>query len=391
MQLKLILSAVALAVATSPLCAQNAKTAARLVNDTIVLNVNNPAPVKSATPLLASNLESKAMESKSEDGKPAYGPVPLAGEKDYFGDKDDFVKDYTLRYLALHNETLDHVKNNSTKPFEVIDKTLEQKHMPKELKYLAVIESALNHNAVSHAGAVGTWQLMSTTARMMGLSVNKHKDERRDLYKSTEAATRYLELLYSQLNDWLLVIAAYNSGPTPVQRAIEKTGSHNFWDIKKYLPHETQGHVLAFIATASIFENLSKFINLGSVPVDFKFGKDEEPAPKEAPMVKTNITTPATVNGVTTAVKKSPFTEEELKNMSIIRITEPLYMELVAQELGVDKKLLNKWNPDYDMYVYKTYPTPYYSLRIPKDKLSTFLQKKDEMTKKSKAIFEQIK
>jgi membrane-bound lytic murein transglycosylase D len=398
MQLRLIFSTVALALAATPLCAQQpAKATARLVNDTIVLNTNMP-PVKS--PLLASNLSvssaasAKAGEiNKNEDIKPGYGPVPLAGEEAYFGDKSDFVKDYTLKYLAKHTETLDHVKNNSSKPFEVIDKTLEQKHMPKELKYLAVIESALNHNAVSHAGAVGTWQLMGTTARMMGLSVNMHQDDRRDLYKSTQAATKYLELLYSQLNDWLLVIAAYNSGPTPVQRAIEKTGSHNFWDIKKYLPAETQGHVLAFIATASIFENLSKFINLGSVPVDFKFGKEEEPM--ELPMAKSTLAAavPSAVGAVAntaTVAKKSPFTEEELKNMSIIRITEPLYMELMAQELGVDKKTLSRWNPDYDMFVYKTYPTPYYSLRIPKDKLSVFLQKKDEMTRKSKAIFSQI-
>ena len=251
--------------------------------------------------------------------------------------------------------------------------------MPKELKYLAVIESALNHNAVSSAGAVGPWQLMETTAQMMGLSTSRRDDERRDLFKSTEAATHYLEILYSQLNDWLLVIAAYNSGPIPVQRAIERTGSHNFWDIKPYLPRETQGHVLAFIATASIFENLSRFINLGSIPVDFKLGKEEEP-----------VATPKNPNakpGTFVPVKKAPYSDEELKNMTIVRITEPLLLDLVAQEIGIDKNLLARWNADYEMFIYNTYPTPFYNLRIPKDKQDVFLQKKDQLTKKSKAYF----
>lgn len=318
------------------------------------------------------------------DGKKGYSHVPLAGEKSYFGEKNDFVNDFVRKYLELHNKTLEVVQDKSTAPFSVIDGVLGEKNLPKELKYLAVIESALNHNAVSSAGAVGPWQLMETTARMMGLSVNRHHDDRRDLYKSTAAATKYLELLYSQLNDWLLVIAAYNSGPTPVQRAIDRTGSHNFWDIKEFLPRETQGHVLAFIATASIFENLSKFINLGSIPVDFKFGKEEEPAPvaKEPTASKP---------GTMVMVKKSPYTDDELKNMSIVRITEPLQMDLVAMELGIDKKILSRWNPDYDLFVYNTYPTPFYNFRIPKDKTDLFLQKKEALTKKSKIVFGQNK
>ena len=361
---------------------------------------SKPAP----SALIACNLpDEKTIEIK----KSLYLPVPLAGEKAYFGEKNEYVNDYVRRYLELHNKTLGSVHTNSPKPFSVIDNVLEKKQLPKELKYLAVIESALNHNAVSHAGAVGPWQLMSSTARMMGLSVNRKQDDRRDWYKSTAAATKYLELLYSQLNDWLLVIAAYNSGPTPVQRAIERTGSHNFWDIKEYLPHETQGHVLAFIATASIFENLSKFIDLGSIPVDFKFGKDEEPLPsskKEIPgkpatapstgSVAANAapaTTAVAVTGANTAVvvKKQPFTDEELKLMTIVRIKEPISLEYMAQDLGIDKKLLARWNPDYDMFIMQTYPTPFFNLRLPKDKFDVFMAKKDELTKRSKIILQQ--
>jgi len=327
----------------------------------------------------------------SSDESPKYGPVPLAGTKSYFGEKNEYVNNYVRNYLEAHNKTLNSVQNSSTKPFSVIDNVLEKKQLPKELKYLAVIESALNHKAVSRAGAVGPWQLMESTAKMMGLSVNRHRDDRTDWYKSTTAATKYLELLYSQLNDWLLVIAAYNSGPTPVQRAIERTGSRNFWDIKEYLPRETQGHVLAFIATASIFENLSKFINLGSVPVDFKFGKEEDLIPmKKADAGKTipGLNPPSTAVAKT-ADKKAQFTEEELKSMTIVRINEPLHLEMTCQEMGMDKKLIARWNADYDLFLLNTYPTPFYNLRIPKDKLDQFLAKKDQLIHKSKAIFSQ--
>src|SRR5690606_27997247 len=100
----------------------------------------------------------------------------------------------------------------------------------------------------------------------MGLKVGKGKDERTDWTKATTAAAKYLTWLYGELDDWLLVVAAYNCGPSPVQRAIKRTGSANFWDIKPYLPRETQGHVLAFIATASIFEHMNGFIGQKEIP-----------------------------------------------------------------------------------------------------------------------------
>jgi membrane-bound lytic murein transglycosylase D len=322
--------------------------------------------------------------------KPLYSSVPLAGEKAYFGEKNDFVNDYTRKYLVAHNQTLNHVQNASATPFSVIDTVLSKKKLPKELKYLAVIESALNHKAVSKAGAVGPWQLMESTAKMMGLTVNRRNDDRTDWYKSTAAATKYLELLYSQLDDWLLVIAAYNSGPTPVQRAIERTGSHNFWDIKEQLPRETQGHVLAFIATASIFENLSKFIDLGSIPIDFKFGKEEEPGAKTATTGALATVAPPAKPGALTAEKKAQFTDEELKNMIMVRIKEPIHFGLMQQELGIDKHMMARWNNDYDQFIYKKYPTPYYNLRVPKDKLDLFLSKKDMLTTRSNAIYSQM-
>ncbi|MBA3829198.1 MAG: lytic transglycosylase domain-containing protein [Taibaiella sp.] len=302
-----------------------------------------------------------------------YKKVPLAGQKEYFGDKTDYMTQFMRKYFEAHNQTLNCVKGRGNTQFSLLDNVLEKNKMPTQLKYLAVIESALDHNAVSHAGAVGPWQLMQSTAKLMGLTVNHGRDDRRDWYKSTNAAAKYLSILYGQLNDWLLVIAAYNSGPGPVRRAIARTGSHNFWDIKPYLPHETQGHVLAFIATASIFENLSSFIGLGNIPDELRLDDHGK------------AVMPAIVNKA--IAKKSPFTEEELKNMAIVHLSEPLSMELIAHELGVDMSLLNKWNSDYEVFEYSAYPADYYSLRIPKDKVDNFVQKKEYLAKKSKQIF----
>jgi membrane-bound lytic murein transglycosylase D len=232
MQYKILLSVVLSVAAALPMRAQQQGPAPKAVAQAIACDT-----IKATKPVAKPG---KQLASATGDAK-GYRPVPLAGEKAYFGDKTEYVNNFVRKYLERNNENLGNVKSRSATPFSVIDNVLEKKSLPKELKYLAVIESALNHNAVSHAGAVGPWQLMESTARLMGLTVSRHKDERTDWYKSTNAATKYLEVLYSQLNDWLLVIAAYNSGPTPVQKAIERTGSHSFWDIKEYLPKENAG------------------------------------------------------------------------------------------------------------------------------------------------------
>jgi len=332
-----------------------AKTSRVIKTDTIVKKV--PLVATSALPMPA-----------MVGGKK---PVPLAGQKSYFGAMNDYVVDYTHKYMAAHNKTLSVVQQRGKVNFSLIDNVLAKNNIPKELKYLAVIESALNNKAISPVGAVGPWQFMESTARLMGLTVTKKRDDRKDFYKSTHAAAKYLTYLYDQLNDWLLVVAAYNSGPTPVLRAMERTGSNNFWDIKKYLPRETQGHVLAFIATASIFENMSKFIGMGKVPAD-ALGGDVIAEAKDI--------VPA----------KPAFSEEELKNMAIVRIGEPLNFDLLSQDLRIERKLLEKWNPDYDLFETDTYSSEFYSLRIPKDKLDNFIEHKEILTKRSKQLYAEM-
>jgi membrane-bound lytic murein transglycosylase D len=162
-----------------------------------------------------------------------------------------FVKSYIRR----NNEDLQSVKMKSEPYFKIIESVFRKYGLPVELKYLAVIESDLNAHARSRVGARGPWQLMPSTARDMGLKVNRKVDERTYYYKSTVAAAKYIRSLYSEFGDWLLVIAAYNGGNGTVERAIHRTGSRNFWKLQNHLPLETRTHVKRFIGTHYFFED----------------------------------------------------------------------------------------------------------------------------------------
>lgn len=166
-----------------------------------------------------------------------------------------YAETYMQSYLNSHTASLLKLQKNATPYFNMIDDILSQYGLPHELKYLAVIESDLKSTALSHAGARGPWQFMDYTARGFGLRVDNQVDERIDYYKSTHAASKYLLNLYKDLNDWLLVIAAYNGGPGRVHSAIKKSGSRNFWKLQYYLPEESRNHVKKFIATHFIMEN----------------------------------------------------------------------------------------------------------------------------------------
>lgn len=164
------------------------------------------------------------------------------------------AKKFVSDYIKKNEEDLNEIKGRSGRYFKIIDSVFTSYRLPVQLKYLAVVESDLKTKAVSHVGAVGIWQLMPGTAKELGLAVTKKYDERKLTYKSTKAAAKYLNDLYKQFGDWLLVIAAYNSGPGPVYTAIKKSGSRNFWRLQHFLPLETKLHVKRFISTHYFFE-----------------------------------------------------------------------------------------------------------------------------------------
>ncbi|MBN9383654.1 MAG: lytic transglycosylase domain-containing protein [Chitinophagaceae bacterium] len=167
------------------------------------------------------------------------------------------IRQYVYNYIRENEEELSAVRMRSARPFRLIDSVFGRYGLPREMKYLAVVESQLKATAVSRVGAKGPWQLMAVTAQELGLKVDSTTDERTHYYKSTVAAAKYLRDLHNEFGDWLLVLAAYNSGPAPVYRAIRKAGSRDFWALEKYLPAESRGHVKRFIASHYYFEGLS--------------------------------------------------------------------------------------------------------------------------------------
>ena len=164
------------------------------------------------------------------------------------------VRQFVKNYIRENRDVLHTVKLRSRLPFKTIDAVFAKYGLPKEIKYLAVVESELKATALSHVGARGPWQLMPETAALLGLKITPDVDERTLYYKSTVAAAKYLRDLHDEFGDWLLVLAAYNGGTRNVYRAIHKAGSRNFWDLQYYLPAESREHVKKFIASHYYFE-----------------------------------------------------------------------------------------------------------------------------------------
>lgn len=250
-----------------------------------------------------------------------------------------FVKDY----LELHEDRLVKMKSTAIPYFKMIDRIFAEKNLPTELKYLAVIESDLSSSAVSWAGAVGPWQFMPETGKLMGLKVGKYLDERKDLYKSSYAAAKYLKGLYAQLNDWLLVIAAYNGGPARVESAIRKSGSRNFWDLQYFLPAESRTHVKKFIATHYIMEGQG------------------------------GITT----TGASDAIRLGllPPSKEVLDNTLLQTLTGRYNSGILAKTIDMDPVVFNQLNPAFDQKV----GSEAYGMRLPEDKMKLFNEKKMEI------------
>jgi membrane-bound lytic murein transglycosylase D len=166
-----------------------------------------------------------------------------------------FAKDYVKKNLW----DLEELKKGIQSKFRTISSVFSKYSVPPELKYLAVVESNLDTDtACSSAGARGIWQLMPVTASELGLKITDTVDERLQFHKSSAAAAKYLKQLYAEFGDWLLVVAAYNSGPAKVTRAIDLSGTRTFWQLQNFLPAETRYHVKRFVSMLYFFEGQNK-------------------------------------------------------------------------------------------------------------------------------------
>ncbi|MGN7513454.1 MAG: LysM peptidoglycan-binding domain-containing protein [Allomuricauda sp.] len=158
-------------------------------------------------------------------------------------------------FLTRRRDLMQRMITASQFYFPLFEQELDNQNIPLEIKYLAIVESALNPKARSRVGAKGLWQFMYSTGKMYGLDVSSYVDERHDPIMATKAASKYLSRLYGIFGDWDLALAAYNSGPGNVNKAIRRSGGYeNYWNIRPFLPRETAGYLPAFLATMYIFE-----------------------------------------------------------------------------------------------------------------------------------------
>ncbi|MFK7809618.1 MAG: transglycosylase SLT domain-containing protein [Saprospiraceae bacterium] len=176
------------------------------------------------------------------------------------------VKSYIKTYTVKTRERTATMLGRTAMYFSMFEKYAIEKNVPTDLKYLSIVESALEPHAESRSGAVGLWQFMPGTGSEMGLKINREVDERKDPHKSTQAAFDYLTKQYKRYENWELALAAYNGGPGRVNRAIKRGRSKNFWRIRKHLPKETQNYVPAFIG-ATYISHYHDLYNIAPTPV----------------------------------------------------------------------------------------------------------------------------
>ncbi|MDB5116081.1 MAG: lytic transglycosylase [Mucilaginibacter sp.] len=178
-------------------------------------------------------------------------------QKDVPLDYNEYVQGYIDIYTR-HKDEMSHVLGLAKYYFPIYEKIFREAGIPTEIKYLSIVESKLDPNAVSRVGATGPWQFMTTTAKMYGLNMDSYVDDRRDPIRASYAAAAYLKDAYQEFGDWLLAIASYNCGKSNVERAIAKAGANDFWSIRQYLPLETRGYVPAYIAISYVMNYAAK-------------------------------------------------------------------------------------------------------------------------------------
>lgn len=222
--------------------------------------------------------------------------------------------------------------------FPIFEDAFAKQNVPLEIKYLAVVESALNPKAVSKMGATGLWQFMYGTGKQYALKIDSYIDERSDPLKATAAASEYMTKMYNIFGDWELVLASYNSGPGNVTKAIRRSGGKTkYWDIRSFLPKETQGYVPAFLATMYLFE----------------YHKEHGINPERA--VVKNFET------------------------DTINIKNEMTFKQIADLLDMPQSQIQLLNPSYKLNVVPYYQGEQHFLRLPKDKIATFVSNENKI------------
>lgn len=246
------------------------------------------------------------------------------------------VRNFIELYTMKRRSSVESMIGLAEYYFPIFDNIFDYYGIPNELKYMSIIESALNPRAYSRARAVGIWQFMYGTGSVYGLTINSLVDERMDPIRSTHAAARFLKDLYRMYNDWILALAAYNCGPGNVNKAISRSGGkRNYWDLYYYLPRETRGYVPAFMAAVYFMH----------------YYTDHQLVPKKTLLPLATDT---------------------------IMVFDHLHLGQVAEVLDIPSKQLQDLNPQYR---YKIIPKRVngYTLKIPVENVSRFIDLEDSI------------
>jgi len=251
------------------------------------------------------------------------------------------------RYLKTRKRSTETLINRSQYYFPMFEEVLDTYNLPLEIKYLAVVESALKPRAKSRVGATGLWQFMFATGKQYGLEVSSYVDERCDPLRSTHAAAKYLASLYKTFGDWDLALAAYNSGPGNVTKAIRRSGGYqNYWNIRPFLPTETAGYLPAFLATLYLFEY-------------------------------------AEAHGFQVESNQLPITATDT-----IRVKQMISLDQVAEFTAIKIETLQHLNPSYKLDLIPVLENKTYTLRLPLSKIGDFVQNETQIYATAKAEFE---
>ncbi|MBF25043.1 MAG: lytic transglycosylase [Flavobacteriales bacterium] len=249
------------------------------------------------------------------------------------------VEQHIKFYLFQRQEQVSKLLALSDYYFPVFEMYLDKNQLPLELKYLPVIESSLNANARSHAGAVGLWQFMYPTAKEQGLRINTYLDERKDLYKSTQAACAYLLKAYNVFNNWDLALSSYNAGRGNVTKAIRRSGGKfNYWELRPFLPKETANYIPSFIAAVYVMN----FANEHGILADENY---------------------------------------KFKSYSIdsIHLNKSVKISHLAQLLNIETNLLKALNPTYRINLIPSLEGEKFPIILPDNKAGFFIVNEDSL------------
>ena len=291
-----------------------------LENDIKTINIDEKVDYELPTELLKARLQE--MDAKS--------PFNI----EYNQGLENIIKSF----LKNRKKSFERLMAISEYYFPLFEESLAKQNVPLEIKYLAVVESALNPRAVSRVGATGLWQFMYQTGKQYGLKIDSYVDERSDPLKASDAAAQYMTNMYKIFGDWDLVLASYNSGPGNVAKAIRRSGGQqNYWNIRKNLPQETQGYVPAFLATMYIYE----------------YHKEHGIKPDRA-LVKHFAT-------------------------DTIMIKKQMSFKQISDLLDIPVAQLQVLNPSYKLNVIPFYKDQSHYLRLPQDKIAVFTSNEDQI------------